>query len=283
MKRFWRLYCRVIAVLGRDRRVAALLLIANLGLAGLMFVEPVLFGRVIEMLGSASTRPADALWHDAVWLLGIWAAVGVGGIIASMVASLQAERLAHRNRLLAMRRFYEHVLALPPAFHGAAHSGRLMKAMLSGADTMFWLWLGFFRDQLAIFLAITVLLPVTLLLNWRLAIALIGLVVMFAGLILLVIRRTEAGQSQAQRWQVELVGTAQDALANVTVVQSFARLAEETGRCHIHPAFPRCRTNKSSRYQRISGAAPHPANRPARAVPSAECPRWVFRPTCRRQ
>jgi len=99
------------------------------------------------MLAGAATRPPAALWHEAAWLLGGWAVVGMAGIAANIVAALHAERLSHRNRLLTMRRFYEHVLSLPPAFHGASHSGRMMKVMLSGADTMFWLWLGFFRDS----------------------------------------------------------------------------------------------------------------------------------------
>ena len=228
--RFIRLYGRVIAVLGRDRRIAALLMAANLLVAALVFIEPVLFGRVIEMLMGAASRPAAELWRDAILLLGTWAVVGMAGIAANIAASLQSERLAHRNRLFSMRRFYEHVLSLPPSFHGQAHSGRLMKVMSSGADTMFWLWLGFFRDQLAVFLAVLVLLPLTLLINWRLALVLIVLVVAFSALMLLVITRTEAGQSRAQHWQIALVGAAQDALANVTVVQSFARLPEETRR-----------------------------------------------------
>ena len=152
------------------------------------------------------------------------------GIVASIAAALQAERLAHHNRLLAMRRFYEHVLTLPPSFHGETRTGGLMKVMLSGADTMFWLWLSFFRDQLAIWLAVLVLPPLTLLLNWRLAIALIILMALFTVLILLVVRKTEGGQRRAQHWQIELVGTAQDALANVTVVQSFTRLGDEMQR-----------------------------------------------------
>jgi ATP-binding cassette, subfamily B, beta-glucan exporter len=226
--KFVRVYGRVIATLGRDMKVAVMLTVANLLVAGLQFVDPVLFGRVVEMLSNSATTPPDQLWSQAVHLLGLWAGVGVLGICANIAAALHAERLAHRNRLMAMRRFYEHVLSLPLSFHGDAHSGRLMKLMLQGAEGMFWLWLSFFRDQLSTFVATLVLLPLTLFLNWRLAIALIVLVVVFCVLTTLVIRHTEAGQRRAQSWQVALAGTAQDALANVTVVQSFTRLAAET-------------------------------------------------------
>ena len=223
-------YRRVIGALGSDRRLALLLVAANLAVAGLQFLDPVLFGRVIQMLSRSATTPPDALWSEAVRLLGFWALVGAAGILANILSALQSERMAHRHRLLAMRGYYEHVLSLPLSFHGDAHSGRLMKVMLSGADAMFWLWLTFFRDQLATFVATLVLLPLTLLLNWRLSISLMIVVVLFCLLTTFVIRQTQAGQAQAQSFQVQLAGTAQDALANVTVVQSFTRLSAETRR-----------------------------------------------------
>ena len=220
---FLLIYARVIATLGRDRVLAAWLIAGNLLIAVLLFIEPLLFGQVICLLAGPSSA-------GIARLLAIWAVVGVLGILAGIVAALWAERLAHGNRLLAMRHFYEHVLSLPPAFHGATNAGGVMKVMLSGADTMFWLWLGFFRDQLALWLALLVLLPLSVVVNWRLALALVVLVLVFAGLIMLVVRRTEGGQRRAQQWQIALVGEAQDALANVTIVQSFTRLGEEMRR-----------------------------------------------------
>lgn len=225
---FLKTYRRALSLLGSDWRIAAMLAAANLLVAGLQFLDPLLFGRVIGLLSRSDRVTADALWGGAVTLLGIWAVVGVTGIGANIAAALQSERLAHRNRLTAMSRYYEHVLGLPLAFHGDAHTGRLVKTMIAGADALFWLWLTFFRDQLSTFVATLVLLPLTLLLNWRLALALIVLVVLYVAVTAFVIRRTEAGQQRAQQWQMALAGTAQDALANVTVVQSFTRMAAET-------------------------------------------------------
>jgi ATP-binding cassette subfamily B protein len=224
---FLKLYGRVIGSLGRDLRLGVVLSVANVIVAALQFLDPVLFGRVIGLLSRSATMPPQELWSEAATLLGIWAAVGVGGIAANIAAALQAERLAHRNRLMAMSRFFSHVLSLPLSFHGEAHSGRMMKTMLSGVDAMFWLWLTFFREQLSTIISTVVLLPLTLFLNWRLAISLIILVVLFCIFTTLVIRHTEAGQRQAQRYQIALATTAQDALANVMVVQSFTRLTAE--------------------------------------------------------
>jgi ATP-binding cassette subfamily B protein len=223
-------YRRSLIFLGRDLKLAAALGGANLLVAALQFLDPILFGLVIGLLSRASSMDRTSLWHEAARLLGIWAAIGLLGITANIVAALHSERLAHRNRLAAMSRFFTHVLTLPPSYHGDAQSGRLMKIMLSGADALFWLWLSFFRDQLSTFVAVLVLLPLTLFLNWQLALSLIVLVVLFCTLTWLVIRRTESAQQQAQRYQIQLAGNAQDTLANVTVMQAFTRLAAETNR-----------------------------------------------------
>jgi ATP-binding cassette subfamily B protein len=141
--------------------------------------------------------------------------------------AVQAERLAHRNRLTAMAKFFRHVLSLPPAFHRDRQSGRLMKMMLAGADGLFWMWLSFFREHLATLLGVLVLLPLTIILNWQLAIALIVLVVVFCTFTILVISKTETAQRQVEGFHSTLAGTAQDALANVLVVQAFTRLSAE--------------------------------------------------------
>jgi ATP-binding cassette subfamily B protein len=228
--RILHIYRRVLSMLGGDKRLAAMLGVANIVLAGLQFLDPVLFGRVIGLLSNSDTTPRHDLWVQAAGLIGIWLGVAAVSITANIATVVQAERMSHRNRLKVMSKYFAHVLSLPLSFHGEAHSGRLMKVMLAGSDAMFSVWLTFFREQLATYVALVVLLPLTLLLNWQLSLVLIVLVVLFCGVTVLVIHRTEAGQARAEYFQSSLAGTAQDALANVMVVQSFTRLAAETRR-----------------------------------------------------
>jgi len=225
--RFLKVYGRVLGLLRPERGVAVMLAVANAALAGLIFIEPLLFGRLIDLLTRAADLPAATVWSEAGGLLMVWAGVGLGGICANIAVALQADRLAHRNRLAAMSRYFQHALSLPLSFHGDIHSGRLLKVMLTGADNLFGLWLAFFRNHLSTFVIALVLLPFTLLLNWRMAITLIALVVLFCALALFVIRRTESAQRAVEEEHSSLAGTAQDALANIMVVQSFTRLNAE--------------------------------------------------------
>ena len=225
---FIRLYARVLGVLAPDRWVAIGLALASLALAGLQFLEPILFGRVVDILSSSSRLPASEVWRQATALLVVWAAVGLTGIAANVATSLLADRMAHRNRLSAMHRFFQHVLALPLSFHGDTQSGRVMKVMLVGTDNLFSVWLSFFREHLVTFITAVVLLPLTVFLNWRLSLLLITLVVIFALVSTFVVRRTQGAQEKVEDLQSHLAGTAQDALSNVVVVQAFTRMGHES-------------------------------------------------------
>jgi ATP-binding cassette, subfamily B, beta-glucan exporter len=225
--RFARTYGRVLLFLDRDIRIAGLLAGINLVIAGLQFLDPVLFGRVVGLLSRSDQIAPAAFWHEALILLGIWASVGLIGIGTNIFVSVQTERLAHRHRIEAMSRYFRHVLTLPQSFHGGAHSGRVIKTMLAGTDALFGTWLVFFRDQLSTVLSAVVLLPLTLFLNWRLALVLIVLVGLFLCVTALVVRKTESAQRCVEGHNSALAGTTQDALSNVMVVQSFTRLQAE--------------------------------------------------------
>jgi ATP-binding cassette subfamily B protein len=88
-------------------------------------------------------------------------------IVCGTLIALVADRLAHRRRLAVLSSYFEHVLQLPLAYHGETHSGRLMKIMLQGTDALWAFWLGFFREHLAAFVSLLLLVPLTLLINWR--------------------------------------------------------------------------------------------------------------------
>ena len=224
---FIRIYLRVLGLLAPEARLAWLLAFANIALAVAQFADPLLFGRLIDALVGSQTKGALPSWADLVPLLATWVAVGLFSIFAGVLVSLHADRLAHRRRNAVLTEYFEHILELPLAYHGATHSGRLMKVMLSGTDSLWWLWLGFFREHLAAFVSLLVLLPLSLVLNWRLALLLILLCLIFAGLTALVLRKAEAGQSAVERHYGDLAERASDALGNVALVQGFARVDAE--------------------------------------------------------
>jgi glucan exporter ATP-binding protein len=224
---FLRLYRRVLETLGPDHRVGWLLAFANVALAVAQFAEPVLFGRVVNVLTHVQQNEISDAWSKLFLLLSAWVGFGLFTILSSTVIALYADRLAHRRRLAVLTGYFEHVLQLPLGFHGEVHSGRLMKVMLQGTDTLWSLWLGFFRDHFAAFISLLILVPLALFINWRLAILLIVLCLIFAALMMLVLRKTEVLQRSVESYQTDLAERASDALGNIALVQSFARVDSE--------------------------------------------------------
>jgi glucan exporter ATP-binding protein len=224
---FYRIYRRVLGLLRPERGLALVLVAANVVVAMLFYAEPILFGRLVDILARIGSRPTAETWDESLHVLAIWGGVGITGIVANILVSLHADRLAHRRRLGAMALYFEHVLSLPPSFHTGHHSGRLLKTMLQGVDNLFGIWLAFFREHLATFVAIVVLLPLSLFLNWRLGLLLVGLIAVFAFLTFLVIARTEKAQRSVEEYHSRLAMRAGDALGNVPLIHSFTRLAAE--------------------------------------------------------
>jgi ATP-binding cassette, subfamily B, beta-glucan exporter len=222
-----RIYMRVLALLAPNAAFAWTLAIANLALAATQFAEPVLFGKVVDALSSAQTVGADTIWPRLVTLLAIWVGFGIFNIVCSTVVALHADRLAHRRRQAVLSEYFEHVLELPLAYHSNKHSGRLMKLMLQGTDALWGLWVGFFREHLAGFVSFFVLLPLSLYMNWRLALLLIVLCGVFAVLTAFVVKKSENLQMRVEEHYSELAERASDALGNVPLVHSFARVQAE--------------------------------------------------------
>ena len=173
----FRLYARVLGLLGPQMRLGWLLALANVALATAALAEPVLFGRIIDALAGAqgTRRRARLAETDA-------ARRRLGRLRAVPHRLRRARRRSTPTSSPigaarpCCRIISSTCSSFRLSFHSATHSGRLMKVMLTGTDTLWWLWLGFFREHLAAIVSIAVLLPLALYLNWRLGLLLIGLV-----------------------------------------------------------------------------------------------------------
>src|SRR3954470_5254099 len=220
------LYTRVLRLLGQESRLGWILAGANLLLAAAQFAEPVLFGKIVDVL---SGNPATGLIaSSSPWpLLTAWAAFGLFTILCGAAVALHADRLAHRQRQAVLTGYFEHIMQLPLSFHTGTHSGRLMKVMLNGTDALWRLWVSFFREHFAAIMSLLVLLPLSIYMNWRLAVLLFVLCVVFTVMTSLVVRKTYGMQNEVEAHYSDLSARASDALGNVALVQSFVRIDAE--------------------------------------------------------
>jgi len=205
-------YIKAIRLLFAERALATALILSGMVIALLQVAEPVLFGRAID----AMTRNEPSL-H----LVALWAIAGFGAFLFGLGVALQADRLCHRRRLIAMAAFLEHVLRLPVSFHSEARTGELMRIMTVGCDSLFLTWLAILREHFTSLVSILVLLPIAFWMNWQLALLLLVLMVVYVSVNVIVIRRTRGGQAAVEAHFREVSGRVGDLFGNVPVLQSF--------------------------------------------------------------
>src|SRR3954454_23301401 len=225
--KFLHIYIRVLGLLGPEAALGWTLALANLALASAQFIEPILFGRIIDQLANSQGGSRQVSWPALLPLVGAWVGFGFFIFVFGTLVALHADRLAHRHSQKVRTDYFEHVLQLPLSYHTGTHSGRLMKVMITGTNTLWGLWLSFFREHLVSFVSLLVLMPLTLFINWRFGILLIILTGIFAILIALVLRKSEKLQSAVEGYYSDMAERTTDTLGNIALIQSFARIEVE--------------------------------------------------------
>lgn len=213
-----RVYRRVLELLASERPLALRLALANAVIGIVQLAEPVLFGRVVDAL--ARNQPTGGL-------ILMWAGLGLFGILASVVVAVTADRLAHRQRLAAMSRAFDRAITLPLSYHAERGTGVIVRTILAGAASLFGTWLTILREQISALTTVLLLAPIAFWMEWRLALLLLALAILYAVLNVYVVQRTSTGQAEVERHHVDVSGRVGDVISNITIVQSYARLSEE--------------------------------------------------------
>jgi len=224
---FIRLYQRVLAMLGPEAPLGWALALANLMLAGALFAEPMLFGRIIDTLAASQSNVSGLDWDRLILLLSGWSGFALFTIVAGTLIALHADRLSHRRYQVVRTIFFEHILQLPLSYHTGAHSGRLVKVMITGTNTLWSLWLSFFREHFVSIISLGVLLPATVFVDWRYGLLLVILCCLFAILIALIISKSQSLQSKVELFYSDVSERTTDTLGNIALVQSYTRVEHE--------------------------------------------------------
>lgn len=213
-----KVYARALGMLAVEKGLAITLAIASGAIAVVQLAEPILFGWVVDALAGQT---------GAGRLIAMWAIIGIFGIVANVFVAILADRMAHRRRLAAMNQAFERAITLPIHYHATRGSGAVIGSIIWGTDKLFWLWLGVLREQLTAMVGILLLIPTALAMDTRMAAILGVLAVAYVIMSLFVMRKTAAGQAEVENVRYGVSGRVGDVIGNVTVVQSFSRLAAE--------------------------------------------------------
>jgi ATP-binding cassette, subfamily B, beta-glucan exporter len=214
----FQVYRRVLDLLTQERSLAIRLALANAVIGMVQLAEPILFGRVVDAL--ARNQPTGVI-------ILMWAGFGLFSILASVVVAVAADRLAHRQRLAAMARAFDRAITLPLSYHAERGTSATVRTILAGTSSLFSIWLTILREQISALTSVVLLAPIAFYMEWRLALMLLALAVLYALLNVYVVQRTSIKQAEVERHHIDVTGRVGDVISNITIVQSYARLGEE--------------------------------------------------------
>ena len=117
----WKIYKRVLSMLVAERAKTLWVVVSGIALGAVPVAEGVLLKFVVDAL---------TLGQGAFPIIGVWAVVGLIGILAGVVVAVMADRLAHRRRLAALGQAFERAIILPISYHAEKGSGAVVRTIL---------------------------------------------------------------------------------------------------------------------------------------------------------
>lgn len=212
-------YFRALRHLAPARNRVLLICAANVMLAIVTIAEPILFGRIIQ-----SITVKDGLTLN-LWL---WAGLGTFNIVAYVLIARGADRLAHERRAGVLVESFERVISMPLAWHHGHGTSHVLHTLLRAVEAMFGLWLEFMRQHLTTVVALVLLVPAAISLDIRLSAVLLLLGIAYVAIGRLVTQKTKLGQASVEGHYHRVFNLVTDSINNVTVLQSYNRISEET-------------------------------------------------------
>lgn len=212
------IYWRALGYLAADRKRVALICGANVALAIIAILEPIMFGRVIDAISDKGSVFST---------LALWAGLGAFNIIAFVLVARGADRFAHKRRSEVLCQSFERVITMPLAWHHQRGTSNALHTLLRAVETLFSLWLEFMRQHLSTAVALALLIPTAISMDLRMSMVLMGLGVLYVGIGRLVMKRTKAGQAAVERHYHKVFAHVTDSVSNVAVLQSYNRLGHE--------------------------------------------------------
>ncbi len=214
-----KIYWRAMEYLAVEKTATITMCVASVLVALVTLAEPILFGRVIQAISDKG---------DIFSPLAMWAALGGFNIVAAVFVARGADRLAHRRRLGVMINSYERLITMPLSWHQKRGTSNALHTLIRATDSLFTLWLEFMRQHLTTVVALATLIPVAMSMDMRMSLVLIVLGVIYVMIGQLVMRKTKDGQTAVEKHHHKLFEHVSDTISNVSVVQSYNRIASET-------------------------------------------------------
>lgn len=212
-------YFKALKYLATYRLRVSLVVVANIVLAAITIIEPILFGRIIDAISEK---------RDATQILILWGCFGVFNTVAYVLVARQADRLAHGRRADLLTESFAKIISMPLSWHHKRGTSNALHTLLRAGETLFGLWLEFMRTHLATAVALTILLPTAFSMDIRLTSVLVVLAILYVIIGRTVMVKTKEGQASVEGHYHTVFSHVSDSISNVSVLHSYNRIELET-------------------------------------------------------
>lgn len=198
----------------RSRANLALAMSALLGAAE--YLEPYLFGRVVQLLTDMSESGQPTNWSG---IAAAWIALVIALMLGTRTMSLAAQDVAQegaRNLWIRyVRALYENLSDIRGR---RAHPERVLKVGISGTNAGSELWQAFSQEQFQTVAGILIVLPAAFLLNPALALILVILVSVSFALLYFNVRRTTSAEEEIEALEGGVAERASDLIRHKSLI-----------------------------------------------------------------
>ena len=212
-------YFKALKYLASYRLRVSLVVAANIVLAVITILEPILFGRIIDAISEKK---------DATGILIAWGCFGVFNTVAYVLVARQADRLAHGRRADLLTESFAKIISMPLSWHHQRGTSNALHTLLRAGETLFGLWLEFMRTHLATAVALALLIPTAFSMDARLTSVLIVLAILYVIIGKTVMNKTKEGQASVESHYHTVFSHVSDSISNVSVLHSYNRIEAET-------------------------------------------------------
>lgn len=212
-------YFKALKYLATYRLRVSFVVLANVVLAAITIIEPILFGRIIDAISEK---------RDASSILIAWGCFGIFNTVAYVLVARQADRLAHGRRADLLTESFGKIISMPLSWHQQRGTSNALHTLLRAGETLFGLWLEFMRTHLATAVALTLLIPTAFSMDVRLTSVLIVLAILYVIIGKTVMNRTKEGQASVESHYHTVFSHVSDSISNVSVLHSYNRIEAET-------------------------------------------------------
>ena len=220
-------YLKSLKLLSFNKKEFYVICIQAIFLAALQFSEPIVLGMIVNSLIDTTYTYVSQGYNLKINILIAWILISALIVMLNASLAIKSDVLSHTLRLNAISDFFSLAICDVSNKENKFHSGRLVKIMLQGVDSLYTFSISFFRGHIEVGITLIVLLPFTLFLNLNLGLALIFLVSIFVLITIKTVVKTENMQNDIEELNTKMVEKISDTLAHSQIIKAYGRVSSE--------------------------------------------------------